>query len=92
MADEVEQYGVILNLDAKVVPQLTVTFDGITRLAFPHKADDPNITFTVTYLRAETPAHQGVMVEGDTVGIKKDGATSFTVVHATKSIVLTSNN
>lgn len=85
MPDESKQYGVIVNLEAKVVPELTVTFDEITRLAFPHKADDPNITFTVIYLRAEAPTHQGAMVEGDTVEIKKDGATSFTVVHATKS-------
>jgi hypothetical protein len=85
MPDEVKQFGVILNLEAKVVPELTVTFDEITRLAFPEKVGNPDTTFTVTYLRAEAPTHQGVMVEGDSVEIKKDGATSFTVVHATKS-------
>jgi hypothetical protein len=85
MADEVRQFGIILNLEAKVVPDLTVTFHEITRLAFPDKVDNPDITFTVTYLRAEAPKHQGVMVEGDAVEIKRDGATSFTVVHATKS-------
>ena len=85
MADESKEYGVIVNLEAKVVRDLIVTFNEITRLAFPDKVDDPNITFTVTYLRAEAPTHQGVMVEGDQVEVKKDGATSFTVVHATKS-------
>lgn len=85
MADEAKEFGVILNLEAKVVPRTTVTFDEITRLAFPDKAGNPDITFTVTYLRAESSPHQGVMVEGDSVEIKKDGATSFTVVHATKS-------
>jgi hypothetical protein len=85
MADEVKEFGVILNLEAKVVPRLGVTFEEITRLAFPDKAGNPDITFTVTFLRAEAPTHQGVMVEGDSVEIKRDGATSFTVVHATKS-------
>ena len=85
MADEAKEFGVILNLEAKVVPRTTVTFAEITQLAFPDKVGNPDITFTVTYLRAESPPHQGVMVEGDSVEIKKDGATSFTVVHATKS-------
>jgi hypothetical protein len=62
-----------------------VTFDQIVRLAFPDKSADPNMTFTVTYRKAGGSKREGSMVEGDHVEIKKDGATSFTVVHATKS-------
>lgn len=84
MAQE-HSFVVIVNLEQKTVPEQTVTFDEIVRLAFPDKADDPNVTFKVTYRKAEAPNHEGSMVEGDTVEVKKDGKTSFTVVHATKS-------
>jgi hypothetical protein len=84
MAHE-ESYNLIVNLETKTVTDRTVTFDEIVQLAFPDKVGDPNITFKVTYRKAEGSHHEGVMVEGDKVEIKKDGSTSFTVVHATKS-------
>jgi hypothetical protein len=84
MAHE-DTYTLIVNLDEKSVTDRKVTFDQIVRLAFPDKADDPNTTFTVTYRKSEGSKHEGSMVEGDHVEIKKDGTTSFTVVHATKS-------
>lgn len=79
------EWAAIVNLEAKALPAKAATFDEIVRLAYPHKADDPNITFQVTYRKAEAPKHEGIMIEGDIVEVKEDGATSFTVVHATKS-------
>jgi hypothetical protein len=72
-------------MEPKVVSGPTVTFDEIVRLAFPDKAGDQNTTFTVTFRKAQGQPHDGAMVEGDTVEIKQNGTTSFTVVHATKS-------
>lgn len=80
-----KEYKVIVNLETKEVPDQTVTFDEILRLAFSDKADDLNITFKVTFRKAEGERHEGAMVEGDSVKIKQNGTTSFTVVHATKS-------
>jgi hypothetical protein len=84
MAHE-DSFNLIVNLETKTVSDRKVTFDEIVRLAFPDKVGDPNVTFKVTYRKAEGSKHEGVMVEGDHVEIKKDGTTSFTVVHATKS-------
>jgi len=84
MAHE-DTYNLIVNLETKTVSDRKVSFDEIVRLAFPDKVGDPNITFKVTFRKAEGSHHEGVMVEGDEVEIKKDGTTSFTVVHATKS-------
>lgn len=80
-----KQYEVTVNLETKEVPDQTVTFDEIVRLAFPDKVNDSNTTFTVTYRKAEGHRHDGAMAEGDSVEIKQNGTTSFTVVHATKS-------
>lgn len=84
MANE-DSYNLIVNLEQKTVTDRKVTFDDVVRLAYPDKANDPNTTFTVTYRKAEGSKHEGAMVEGDKVEIKKDGTTSFTVVYATKS-------
>ena len=84
MAHELS-FEIIVNLVEKSVPEQRVTFDQIVRLAFPDKADDPNVTFKITYRKAEGLKSGGSMVEGDFIEIKRDGETSFTVVHATKS-------
>jgi hypothetical protein len=84
MAHE-DSLNLIVNLEQKTVTDRKVTFDQIVRLAYPDKADDPNTTFTVTYRKSDEAKHDGSMVEGDKVEIKKDGTTSFTVVYATKS-------
>lgn len=79
------EFACIVNLDAKAAPMQTVTFLEVARLAFPHKVDNPNVTFVITYRKAESEPHQGTLNEDGSVTIKKDGATSFTVVDATKS-------
>lgn len=84
-SEQHREFACSINLEAKIVSALTVTFEEIVRIAYPHRADDPNTTFKVTYRKAEAPNHEGAMVAGDTVTIKKDGKTSFTVVHASKS-------
>jgi hypothetical protein len=78
-------FEIIVNLEEKTIAEQTVTFDQIVQLAFPDKAADPNVTFKVTYRKAESQPHGGSIVEGDKVEVKKNGKTSFTVVHATKS-------
>jgi Multiubiquitin len=80
-----EEFACVINLEAKIVPAQTVTFEEVVRIAFPHKATEANVTFKVTYRKAEAPHHEGALVTGDSITIKKDGKTSFTVVHATKS-------
>lgn len=80
-----KELDVVVNMTRKRVPDQTVTFDEIVRLAFPQKVGDANTTFTVNYRKAKEPQHAGAMVEGDSVVIKENGDTSFTVVHATKS-------
>ncbi len=78
-------YTAIVNLVEQTLPNQTVTFEQIVQLAFPEKANDPNITFKVTHRKAQSKPHDGTMVEGDSVEVKKNEKTSFTVVHATKS-------
>lgn len=80
-----ESFTVIVNLEKKTVPDRRVTFDEVVRLAFPDKASDLNTTFTVTFRKSDSNKRDGTLVEGEHVQVKKDGSTSFTVVHATKS-------
>jgi hypothetical protein len=50
---------IVVNLEERTVLAQTVTFDQIVRLAFPEKADDPTVTFKVTYRKAEGGHHDG---------------------------------
>lgn len=80
-----QTYEVIVNLVTHALAGQTVSFDEIVKLAFPDKVGDPLVTFKVTYRKAHSKPHDGSMVEGDKVDVKKNDKTSFTVVHATKS-------
>ena len=44
----------------------------------------PDTTYTVTYRKAKAPRHEGILVEGETVEVRKEG-TTFDVVPTGKS-------
>jgi len=76
-------FDIVVNAQPKSVPTREVTFDQIVALAFDTPSD-PNTTFTVLYRKAQEPRHEGAMVEGDVVEVKKKG-TVFSVTPTTKS-------
>lgn len=77
------EYGIVVNGQAKVVPSATVTYIEIAGLAFPDKVGDPNLTFVITYRKAEQP-HEGSLAEGGTVEVKHKG-TIFNVTFTRRS-------
>ena len=54
------------------MPSATATYIEIAGLAFPDKVGDPNLTFVITYRKAERP-HEGSLAEGGTVEVKHKG-------------------
>jgi hypothetical protein len=82
-ADKAKSYVVIVNGQEKLVPSTTVTFAEIVVLAFPDKAGDANLTYVVTYRKAEKPK-EGTLAEGGTIEIKHRG-TIFNVTFTRKS-------
>jgi hypothetical protein len=79
---EHEGYRIIVNAQPHIVEDEEVTFDEVTRLAYPTPPYADTL-FTVTYRHAKQPK-EGSLGEGQSVKVKKDG-TIFNVKATDKS-------
>lgn len=77
------EYAIVINGELVVVPHERVSYTEAAAIAYPVPAD-PNTTYVVTYHNAKGPKHEGILVEGEFVGVKQEG-TSFDVTPAGKS-------
>jgi hypothetical protein len=77
------EYEIVVNGQSKVVASATVTYIEIAGLAFPDKVGDPNLTFVITYRKAQHP-HEGSLAEGGEVEVKHKG-TIFNVTFTRRS-------
>ena len=77
------EYSIVINGELAVVPHQTVSFTEVVAIAYP-VPPSPQTVFTVSYEHAEGPQHEGLLVDGRTVTVRKDG-TTFDVVIAGKS-------
>jgi len=78
-----KMYEIVVNGQAHSVESQTVTFDEVVKIAFPEKADNPELTFVVTYRKAHEPK-EGSLAEGGSAEVKKTG-TIFNVTHTRRS-------
>ncbi len=77
------EYAIVINGELAVVPHQTVSYAEAVAIAFPVDPT-PGAVYSVTYRKAKEPKHDGVLVAGETVRVKKEG-TIFNVVIAGKS-------
>ena len=77
------EYAIVINGELAVVPHETVSYAEVVAIAYP-VPPSPQTVFTVSYEHAEGPRHEGILVEGETVEVKKEG-TTFDVVPTGKS-------
>ena len=76
---------IIVDGQKKTVSSDVVSYTEVVELAYPGQSADPQYTFTVTYRNsAEKKKHDGTLVPGQTVHVKKQG-TVFNVTRTTKS-------
>jgi hypothetical protein len=76
-------YDIVINGSPAAVPHPTVSYEEVTRIAFP--VEEPGVTYSVSYLNAEgRHGGAGVLVPGESVTVKKEG-TSFDVTPTTRS-------
>jgi hypothetical protein len=66
-----KEFVIVVNGEQKTVESKDVTYEQVVGLAFP-TPPDPNTIFTVTYRKAKQP-HEGSLVEGQSVEVKKEG-------------------
>lgn len=78
-----KEYAIVINGELAVVPHQVVSYTEVVAIAHPEQPD-PNITYTVTFRKAQVPRHEGVLVEGQAVTVKHEG-TVFNVTATNKS-------
>jgi hypothetical protein len=88
VSDQVEErqdteYAIIINGQLAVVPHREVSYAEVTAIAYP-VPPTPDAEFTVTYSKAEGPKHEGILIAGQVVEVKKEG-TTFHVTPTDKS-------
>jgi multiubiquitin len=76
-------FAIVVNGELAVIPHEEVSWTEVVAIAFP-VWPSPDTTFTVTYRKAKGPKHEGILVEGGVVEVKKQG-TIFDVTPTGKS-------
>lgn len=74
---------IIVNGRERTVPGKEVTFEQIVKLAFGDTPPGENTIYTITYAKAEGSKHEGTLVAGQSVKVKK--GTVFNVTPTDKS-------
>jgi hypothetical protein len=77
------EFMIVVNGERAVVPNEIVSYAEVVAIAYP-VPPGPDTTYTVTFRNAKGPRHEGILVEGETVEVKKEG-TTFDVVPTGKS-------
>lgn len=77
------EFVIVVNGERAVVPNETVSYAEVLAIAYP-VPPGPDTTYTVTFRHAKERRHEGILVEGETVEVKKEG-TTFDVVPTGKS-------
>lgn len=76
-------YEITVNSRARDIDHAVVTYEEIVQLAFPGQ-HDPNVSFSMTYRKADSVPHAGELGAGGTVTVKKKG-TIFNVTRTVQS-------
>lgn len=83
-ASEHEHNSIIVNGQPKSVSSRSVTWTEVVDLAYPGQRGDTDLTFIVTYSDADQKPSNGLLAEGGTVHIEKEG-TVFNVASRRRS-------
>lgn len=62
---------IIVNASEKPWPKKDdISYEEVVTLAFGSCSSDPNVVYTVTFSKGNSPRHEGTMVKGDSVMVK----------------------
>lgn len=77
-------YDIVVNAQAKSVPEERVSFEQVVELAFPGQPPSATLSYRVSYRRAKQEPHAGTLVAGQSVIVRREG-TVFNVTQTDKS-------
>ena len=74
---------IIVNTREKVWDKKEISYEEVIILAFGSYSNDENVVYTVTFSRGQEPHHEGSLVKGESVKVKK--GMIFNVTQTNKS-------
>ena len=77
-------FEIVVNTKTHVVPDESVGYEQVVEFAYPGGLADPTFIFAVDYEKAKEPPHDGSLVAGHPVEVKKHG-TEFSVIRSVRS-------
>ncbi|MDQ2843415.1 MAG: multiubiquitin domain-containing protein [Acidobacteriota bacterium] len=77
-------YDIIVNATPHKLTSDVVTFDEIVEIAFPGHPTGEDFVYSVTFEKAESKPHDGTLVQGGKVTVRKHG-TIFDVTQTNRS-------
>ncbi len=69
--EEGKQTTIIVNTREKVWNEKEISYQQVVELAFGSYSDDPNIVYEITFSKGDDSRHEGTLVKGDSVKVKK---------------------
>lgn len=62
---------IIVNASEKAwIKKDSISYEEVVSLAFGSCSTDPNVVYTVTFAKGNSPRHEGTLVKGDVVAVK----------------------
>lgn len=78
-----KEFTIIVNTREKTWSKGEISYEEVIVLAFDSYSNDENIVYTVTFSRGHESHHEGSMIKGDSVKVKKEMI--FNVTQTNKS-------
>ncbi|WP_309616513.1 multiubiquitin domain-containing protein [Salinibacterium sp.] len=69
-----EKFAIVVNGESSIVDDELVSFEQVVTIAFPVDPS-PDTTYTVTFGNAKGRRHEGELVQGQSITVKKKGTT-----------------
>lgn len=66
-----KEFSIIVNGRPKTFIGKEITFNQVVELAFGTVSTNPNVSYSITYIKGEGHKHEGTLDKGDTVKVKE---------------------
>jgi hypothetical protein len=66
-----QQVEIIVNTRIKAWDKKEITYEEVIILAFSTYVDNPNVLYSVTYIKGHDPKHEGSLTKGQSVKVKE---------------------
>jgi len=83
-AEHDQDFEIVVNTKSHQIRNESVSYEQVVEFAYPGGLANPDFIFAVDYEKAKEPPHDGTLVAGQHVEVKRNG-TEFSVIRSVRS-------